>query len=486
MMITAAYVRYRAVAGGLGALLLILAGTMLLPLPWSFTPGAESWRPLLLSALPTAAAGGLLRLLGRGTTELRRRDTYLLVTLAWLLAATAGALPYMFSGVLPSFTNAFFESMSGFTTTGASVITDVEVVPPGILFWRSLTHWLGGMGIMVLLVAMLSALGMGGLQVMKAEAPGPTVERVATRVRETAQALWIAYVVLTAAQVLCLWALGMSLFDALNHSFATLATGGFSTRNASLGAFTPAMQWVTTLFMYLAGVNFALFVGAFQSRSPGPIWRDPEFRLYTWVTVGSGVALTILIAGPKMGLLDALRHGAFQASSIMTTTGFATHDFDQWPWAAKWILGLLSVIGASTGSTGGAVKIMRFLVLIKQAAGEFARQIQPRVVRQVKLGSRVVPEELVVNIQQFFFLYMAVLGAGTLILSATGLDLLSSLSAAGATLGNIGPGLGVVGPMTNYNALTDVATWTGSVLMLLGRLELWTVLVLFSPAFWRR
>ena len=481
------FIHYRPVASGLGTMLLILAACMLATLAWAFTPGAEAWEPLLQSAAPTAATGGLLRWFGRGKTELNRRDTYLLVTLAWLAAAAAGALPYIFSGVLPSFTDAFFESMSGFTTTGASVMTDVEVVPPGILFWRSLTHWLGGMGIMVLLVAMFSALGVGGLQVMRAEAPGPTVERVSVRVRQTAQALWITYVVLTIVQVLLLWGLGMSLFDALNHSFATMATGGFSTKNLSLGAFSPALQWVTTIFMYLAGVNFVLFVGAFQARSPGPIWRDPEFRLYTGVTLASGLGLAVLIAGPQqMHWWDALRHGAFQASSIMTTTGYATDDFNKWPFAAQAILGLLSVIGASTGSTGGAVKIMRFLVLFKQAANEFAQQLQPRVVRHVKLGSRVVPHEMVINIQQFFFLYIGVLGLGWLVLAGTGLDLVSALSAAGATLGNIGPGLGVVGPMSNWSHLTDLGTWTGSILMMLGRLELYTVLVLFSPAFWRR
>lgn len=486
-MTAMAHLQYRVVFSGLGTLLLILAGTMLLPLPWAFTPGKEAWRPLLLSAVPTAVAGGAMILACRGHhSELRRRDTYLLVTLAWLAAAAFGGLPYLFSGVLPSFTDSFFETMSGFTTTGASVLTDVEVVPPGILMWRSLTHWLGGMGIMVLLVALLSALGMGGLQVMRAEAPGPTVERLASRIRETAQALWITYVVMTIVQILLLWWLDMSLFDAINHSFATMATGGFSTRNASLGAFSPAIQWVTTLFMFLAGVNFALYVSAFQGRTTGAIWRDPEFRLYSSVTVGSTLLIMLFLAGPKMAWGDALRHAAFQTSSIMTTTGFATHDFDRWPVAAQMILGLLSVAGACTGSTGGAVKMMRFLVLFKQAASEFARQVQPREIRQVRLGNRAVPDEMVLNIQQFFFLYIAALATGWLILTATGLDLVSSITAAAATLGNIGPGLGVVGPMTNFSSLTGVAKWTCSILMLLGRLELYTVLVLFSPAFWRR
>lgn len=480
------HLHYRAVFYSLGTLLLVLAAAMLLPMPWAFQPEEEAWQPLLLSALPTTLAGLLLRLRGRGNAELRRRDTYLLVTLAWVSAAVVGALPYLWSGVLPSFTDAFFESMSGFSTTGASVLTDVEAVPPAILFWRSLTHWLGGMGIMVLLVALLSALGVGGLQVMRAEAPGPTVDRLTTRVRETAQALWLAYVAFTALQVLLLWALGMSLFDALNHAFATMATGGFSTRNASLGAYSPAIQWVTTIFMYLAGVNFALFVGAVQARTTRLFWRDPEFRLYTTVSLGASLVLALMTAGPEMTFSDALRHGSFQALSILTTTGFATQDYTQWAVGAQAVLGLLCVAGACTGSTGGGIKMMRYLVLMKQAASELAIQVQPRWVRQVRLDSRTVSDHLVSHIQQFFFLYLAALGLGFLILAGTGLDLVSSFSAAAATLGNVGPGLGIVGPVGNYSSLTDLAKWTSSGLMLLGRLELYTVIILLSPAFWRR
>lgn len=478
--------QHRTVTSGLGNLLLVVAASMLLPLPWAFVPGAESYQPLLLAAGLSALAGAALRLLGGSTGELKRKDTYLLVTLAWLVAAAAGSLPYLLSGVLPSFTNAFFESMSGFTTTGASVLTDIEAVPPGILLWRSLTHWLGGMGIMVLLVALLSALGVGGLQVMRAEAPGPTLERVSTRVRETARALWLAYVALTALQALLLWGLGMSLFDAINHAFSTMATGGFSTRYASMGAYSPAIQWVTTLFMFLAGVNFALFVGAVNSRSGRLFWRDPEFRLYAGVTLIAVSTLTLLVGSGGMNWTDALRHGSFQALSILTTTGFATYDYTQWSVGAQGLLGMLSVVGACAGSTGGGVKIIRYLVMMKHAAAEFARQIQPRAVRQIKLDRRVVPDEMVMHIQQFFFLYLGALGAGFLLFAASGMDLVSSFSAAAVTLGNVGPGLGEVGPVSNYASLTAGAKWTATALMLLGRLELYTVLVLFSPLFWRR
>ena len=475
-----------AVLFSLGNLLLVIAAAMLLPLPYAFTPGQESWRALLLSAAVTAVAGLGLRLLGKGNAELRRRNTYLLVTLAWLAAALAGSLPYLWSGVIPSFLDAFFESMSGFTTTGASVLVDIEAVPPGILLWRSLTHWLGGMGIMVLLVALLSALGVGGLQVMRAEAPGPTLERTSTRVRETAQALWLAYVALTGLQALLLWALGMSFFEAINHAFSTMATGGFGTRNASMGGFSPAIQWVTTLFMFLAGVNFALFVGALNARSTGAFWRDPEFRLYTTVSVGASLLLTVLVAGDGMAWGEALRHGAFQALSILTTTGFATFDYTGWPVGAQAILGMLAMAGACTGSTGGGVKIMRYLVMMKQAAAEFALQLQPRVVRQVRLDSRPVADGMVTHIHQFFFLYLGALGLGFLLMAASGMDLVSSFSAAAVTLGNVGPGLGIVGPASNYSTLPDLAKWTSIALMLLGRLELYTVLVLFSPTFWRR
>lgn len=477
---------YLAISYHLGMLLMILAGTMLLPLPWAWGPGPASWSALLLSALPTFAVGLILRVVGRSDVEFRRRDTFVLVTLAWILAAAAGALPYLWSGTLTSFTDAFFESMSGFTTTGSTVLTDVEAVPPGILFWRSLTQWLGGMGIMVLLVAVFSTLGVGGLQVMRAEAPGPAVERLTTRVRETARALWLMYVALTALQTLLLWGLGMSPYEALNHAFTTMATGGFGTRNASVGAFSPAIQWVITVFMFLAGVNFALYVGALQARDVRSFWRDPEFRLYTAASVGATLVVTLLLGSGAGPWPEALRHGAFQALSIMTTTGYATQDYTRWPMGAQAVLGLLSVAGACAGSTGGGIKMVRHLVLIKQAVREFARLIHPRLVSQIRLAGRAIPDEMVVHIHQFFFLYFGLLGVGFIILAATGLDLVSAMSAAAVTLGNVGPGLGVVGPVGNFSALTDTAKWTTSLLMLFGRLELYTVLVLLSPAFWRR
>lgn len=479
-------VRQRGVFYFLGSVMLILALAMLLPLPWAFQPGAESWRALLYSAGITAAVGLLLRLLGQSGVELRRRETFLVVTLAWVMAASAGALPYLFSGVLHSFTDAFFEAMSGFTTTGSSVLADVEAVPPAILLWRSLTHWLGGMGIVVLLVAMLSSLGIGALMVMNAEAPGPTVTRLAPQLYKTARMLWLTYVVLTAVLVLIQVCLGVSLFDALNLAFATMATGGFSTRNASLGAFSPAVQWVHILFMYLAGTNFSLFVMSVQGRSLRSLWRDEEFRLYTGITVGFSLATSLVLALQQgTPWLEALRHGTFQVVSVLTTTGYISQDFNQWPAAALALLGLVALVGGCIGSTAGGVKVMRYLVLFKQFQISFARQLQPRVVRHVQVNGRPMSEELVTNTQQFFVLYFMTLGAGYLLFSLAGLDPLSGLTAAVTTLGNIGPGLGAIGAAGNFGSLPVLAKWTGSVLMMLGRLELYTVLVLFSPAFWR-
>jgi len=476
----------RAVAHNLGILLMILGMAMLTPIPWSLIDQDGSWKALLQAGILTSSCGGALSLWGKRPEQLRRRDTFLLVTLAWVCAAAAGALPYLFSGVMTTYTDAFFESMSGFSTTGSSVLTNIEVVPGAILLWRSMSQWLGGMGIMVLVVAVLSALGVGGLQVMRAEAPGPVVERLFTRVRETARALWLAYVALTITLVLILIALDMTLFDALNHSFTTMATGGFGTKNASMGAFSPTIQWVTTLFMFMAGVNFALFVGAISARNPALFWRDPEFRLYLGLTGGAITVIAVIVFANGLQWAEALRHSAFQVVSVITTTGFVTADYSQWPVGAQAILGLLALCGASAGSTGGGVKVVRYLVLIKQGAKELALMVQPKSIRQIRLDDRVIPEEMVAHIHQFFFLYMVSLGLGFLVLSATGLDAISSLSAAATTLGNIGPGAGVIGPVNNFAALTDTAKWTCSILMLLGRLELYTVLVIFSPTFWRQ
>lgn len=470
----------------LGSVLLILALAMLLPLPWAFQPGRASWRPLLCSAGLTAGIGALFWLGGQGGVELGRREAYLVVTLAWVLAATVGAFPYLFSGVAHSFTDAFFESMSGFTTTGSTILPNLEAVPPAILFWRSISHWLGGMGIVVLVMAMLSATGVGGMTMMNAEAPGPTVARLSPRLRETAQMLWLTYVVLTAALVVVQLLLGMNLFDALNHAFSTIATGGFSTRQGSLGEYTPPIQWVHILFMYLSGINFSLFVMSIHGRSLKAFWLDEEFRLYTGVILAASLVASAAVALRGIPWTDALRHGTFQVVSIMTSTGYVTQDFTQWPTAALSVLGLVSLVGGSAGSTAGGIKMIRCLVLFKQFQVSFAQQLQPRIVRHVQVNRRVVPEQVVTNTQQFFVLYFATLAAGYLLFSLSGLDQLSSLSAAASALGNIGPGLGVIGAAGYFGSLPALAKWTASALMLLGRLELYTVLVLFSPAFWRR
>lgn len=475
----------------MGTLLLILGCALLTPIPWSLADGEGHWSAFAGAAALAGGLGGLLHWRTRqargASAELRRRDALLLVSLAWVAAAIVGAVPYLLTGTLGSFTDAVFESMSGFTTTGATVLTDIEVVSRSVLFWRALTHWLGGMGIMVLLVAVLASFGVGGMQVLRAESPGPSVERLTSRVRETAAILWLLYVGLTGAQVILYMVLGMSLFDALAHAFATMATGGFSTRNASLAAFSPAIQWVTVLFMFLAGTNFSLLVLAGRARRPGPLVRNPEFRVYLGVTLtGIAIIAAILWRRTGAGWEEGLRHAAFQVVSIITTTGFATQDFNLWPSFAHGTLLLLFLAGACAGSTGGGIKMFRYLVLAKQTLVELTRALHPRAVLQVRIGDRPLPDELVSSTQQFFALYVGALGLGLFVLTGTGLDTESAYTAAAATLGNIGPGLGSVGPAANYAHLPPLGKWTTTFLMLIGRLELYTVLALFSRVFWRR
>lgn len=472
----------------LGAMLLYLSGTLLTALPFSlyFHDGAAT--SFLLSALTTASCGGVLFYFCRSRKELSLREGFAVVTFGWALFALFGALPYIYSGAIPSPLDAVFETMSGFTTTGSTILTNVEALPKSLLFWRALTHWLGGMGIIVFSLAILPMLGVGGMQLFKAEVPGPTADRLKPRIQDTAKLLWGVYLLLTAAETLLLILGGMSFFDALCHSFATLATGGFSTRNASVGAFNSAyIEWVVILFMFLAGVNFTLHLQALRGKL-GNFFGNEELRFYSWITLGTiGLIMVFnMTSGTYPGLFDNLRYSAFQVTAILTTTGFATADYEIWPVIAQYLLIILMFIGGCAGSTGGGMKVVRVLLIFKHAQVQMFRLIHPRAVRLVKLGKRPVDNEVLAGVLGFFALYIGILIFAALLLAMTGMDLVSGAAAALACLSNIGPGLGSVGPVDNFAHVPALGKLVLIFCMLMGRLELLTVLVLFFPSFWRK
>lgn len=468
-----------------GALLLGTAAALVVCALVGLALGDGSFRPLALSALLAAAVGGAARTLTPVPEDLNIREGFLIVTLSWVTAALFGALPFLLSGAIAEPAQAFFESMSGFTTTGSTVLADVEAVPPGILLWRSTTQWLGGMGIIVLGIAVLPYLGVGGMQLFRAEVPGPTPDRLRPRIRETARLLWTVYAGLTAALTL-LYALGgMTWFEAVNHAFTTLPTGGFSTRNDSLGGFSPFIQWVAIVFMYLAGINFTLHYRAL-TRGVSPYLRDREWRLYTGLMLLAILLVAWTLRHQPDGAEKILRDAAFQVVSVTTTTGFGTADYEAWTPFAQLVLFLLFFVGGMAGSTGGGPKVIRVLLTLKHGLQEIRKHLHPRAVFVTKVGGTAVPEPVMLNVLAFMLLYAGLFGLGTLAMAALGLSLPSAAGAAATALSNVGPGLDQVGPTDNFGFLP----WQGhlllSFLMLVGRLELYTVLLLFHPGLWRR
>ena len=395
----------------------------------------------------------------------------------------------MLSGAIPSFTDAFFETMSGYSTTGASVLSDIEALPHGVLFWRSLTHWIGGMGIIVLSLAILPFLGVGGMQLFKAEIPGPVVDKLAPRIAQTAKILWVVYAILTAVETALLMLGGMSLFDALCHTFGTMATGGFSTRNASVTAFGSAyIEYVIILFMAIAGANFSLHYHALRGNLQ-VYWRSHEFRFYLML-IGGAVVLIAAASTFRTGNYatweEAFRKTLFQVVSIVTTTGFATDDYELWTVSAQLILLGLMFVGGCAGSTGGGMKVMRVHLLLKFVIREVTRLIHPRAVVPVRMAGAPVDRDVVANVLGFFVLYILIYGTGTFLMSALGMDIPTAMGAVAATLGNVGPGLGDVGPLDNYGFVPAMGKWLLSLLMLMGRLEIYTVIVLLSRSTWQR
>lgn len=414
------------------------------------------------------------------------REGFIAVVASWVVATVFGAIPFVLTGVFGPL-DALFESISGFTTTGASVLTDYAQ-PHGIMFWRSLSQWYGGMGIVVLFIALLPAVGGGAIRLFAAEAPGPSSERLTPRLRDTAKRLWYIYAGLSVAEILILMAVGLGPFSAITHTFSTMATGGFSPEPASIGAFGSwSVELVIVVFMALAGINFALYY-AFLLGRRWAILRDPEFRLYLGIVVVSTVVVgaSLMIARSHFGFTHAFREAMFQVVSLQTTTGYVTADFDGWNTFAKTLLLLLMFVGGSAGSTAGGMKVVRILVLSKNANRVLSQAVHPHAVIPVRVGRRVVPNTIVSGVLGFFFLYMAVFAVGTLLLATSNLSLVTSASAVAATLNNVGPGLELVGATLHYAPIDPFGKVVLMILMLLGRLELLAVMLPFTRAFWKR
>ena len=446
---------------------------------------------IFTAAVITLAVGTWVYLRTRFKGDLTTREGFAIVTLAWGATAFFGALPYLFTGAITSPVAAFFEAMSGFTTTGATVFADIESLPHGILFWRALTHWLGGMGIIVLVIAVLPFLGVGGMQLFKAEVPGPTPERLRPRITQTAKLLWLVYFGLTAAEAGLYLLGGMDAFDAVTHSFATLATGGFSTKNASIAHFDSAyIEWVTIAFMYLAGVNFTLHLRAVSGSFD--FFKDQEWRFFTYVVLCASAAIAVvnLLAGSYPaaggGAEAAIRDATFQAVSIVTTTGFVSADYELWVPGAQLCLFALFFVGGMAGSTGGGIKTVRVLLLLKQTANELRRHLHPQAVLLARVGRKPVKEQVLANVVGFVILYLLICLIGAMILGLMGMDLETAIGAAIATVGNVGPGYGDVGATDNYGWMSNPALAVLSLFMLVGRLEIYTVLLLFHPETWKR
>ena len=491
---------YQIILHVMGLLLLCNGGFMLLAtlVSWFYQDGVTL--EISTAALLTLFVGTLLMFTTRGhSKEVKVREGYIIVTFGWIFMALSGALPYVISESIPSFTNAFFETMSGYTTTGASILNDIESIPKGILFWRSLTHWIGGMGIIVLAIAILPLLGIGGMQLFSAESPGPSADKLKPRITDTAKRLWLIYVSYTLAETILLWAAGMTFFDAINHAFSTLSTGGFSTKNASVAFWNdnPLIQYIIIIFMLLAGSNFVLSYFAFKGKI-SRVLHDDEFKWYM-IFIAGFTAISALVvyfqADVSISSIDhpmvwgegesAFRHSLFQVLTVITTTGFVSADYTMWtPFLTILYFGLF-FLGGSAGSTAGGVKVMRHIIMIKNGIIEFRRTLHPNAILPVRFNGKSISKEIVFNILGFFILYMLSFIIGAVVLAALGLDFETAIGGAASSLGNIGPAFGGLSPVNNFDMLPDFGKWWTSFLMLIGRLELFTVLIILTPFFWR-
>lgn len=477
----------RVVSRLLGTLLSFLGAAMAIPLVISLAAGEEDASAFLIAGVITVVTGLVFRLAGNDD-PLTHRESFIVVTLGWVMAALLGGLPFSLSGVCSGYVDAVFEAMSGVTTTGATVLSDLETLPLGILFWRTFLTWLGGMGFVVLSIAILPKLRIGGRELFDAEAPGISHERLTPRIRQTAATLWGIYAGLTFLQAILLLLGGMNLFDALLHAFSTVATGGFSTRSLSVGGFQSAyVELVILVFMVLGGMNFTLHYHVVRTGSLRHVWKNTECIAYLAIlVVGTLIVASDLTGRGVSSLLEALRLAGFQVASITTTTGFTTANYDAWPTFSKTVLFALMFVGGSAGSTSGGVKVVRHVIIAKHVFRELVRLVHPRALRFVTLDGRAIDEPVVSSVLGFVLLYALIFVVGTVMVSASGLEMVDSATAVAAAIGNVGPGFGNVGPYSTYADLPGHTKIFLGFLMLVGRLEIYSALVLFLPHLWRR
>jgi len=481
--------RWRYILNIIGILIIFLGISMVFALLWGIYYQDGSVQPLLRSLEITLLSGFLLYLFSRSpkTDYISHKEGMAIVTIGWIVVGFFGALPFYIGGTFDLFVDAYFESVSGFTTTGSSVMTNIESVAKGLLFWRSLIQWIGGMGIIVLSVAILPFLGVGGMQLYKAEVPSPVPDKLKPRVRDTAMILWKVYALISLAQVILLMFGGMDLFDSICHTFTTMPTGGFSPKNASVAHYNSTyIDMVINFFMLVAGINFALHYQLLRGK-PLVFWKDSECRFFL-VTVLILVAIVSLniYGSVYQSIAQALRYGSFQVISILTTTGYATADYEQWPAFSQLVLLLCMFIGASAGSTGGGMKCLRVMLYLKYCYRELFSLIHPHSVTQIKIQGKPVPEDVMRSVLGFMGLYTGLFALSAVLLAWLGVDLVTAIAAVAATLGNIGPGLGMVGPVDNFAQIPYLGKWLLVWCMLLGRLEIYTVIILLVPEFWRK
>lgn len=480
---------YKFVFHFLGFLLILIGILMLAGIPFSIYYNDNDINILLLSGFITSFSGFVPWILTKKNIdkEIGKREGYLIVTAGWFFMSLFGSLPFIMSGYIPSITDAFFETVSGFTTTGATILGDIEKLPHGLLFWRSMTHWIGGMGIIVLSIAILPLLGIGGMQLYQAEVAGPTKDKLHPRVQETAKRLWAIYVLFTLLETFLLLLGGMNLFDSLCHSFGTLASGGFSTKNQSIAYYnSPYIEYVIIIFMFIAGTNFSLHYLALKGNIKN-YFQDSEFRFYS-----SFILLLVLTTGiflifnNNISPESSFRQAAFSYISVLSSTGFSTVDYQLWAPFFTEIFLILLLFGACAGSTSGGVKMVRYQLLLKNSLLEFKRLIHPNAIIPVRHNGKAVQPDIIAKVGGFVLLYLFIFGLSSVVLNITGMDSTSAMGSVAACLANIGPGLNSTGPVTNYSSVPDLGKWVLSFVMILGRLEIFSVLILFSPSYWKK
>ncbi|MCK5659846.1 MAG: TrkH family potassium uptake protein [Methanosarcinales archaeon] len=484
-------VNFNTVFNVVGSLLRFLAVLMFIPVGVAYYYN-EPLSPFLIATAITGISGILINMGTHKAGEYKVRESFAIVAFGWLAVAIFGALPYVFNGVSPI--DAFFESMSGFTTTGSTIFTDIEAHTKSLLFWRSFTQWLGGMGIIVLFIAILPKLAVAGRQLFKAEVPGPTSDKLRPRLRETAKILWAVYLFLTYVEIMLLYLSGrfldipqMSLYDAVTTSFSTLATGGFSPQAESIAAYnSPVVEGIIIVFMFLAGANFALHYRTIYGDRKA-LFKDKEFQVYSGITLFAVLFIAFeLWLRLGEGLFESFMHSAFQVVAVMTTTGFATTDFNVWPESTRFVLFLLIFIGGCAGSTGGGMKVVRVAMLIKYSFHEMFRMLHPKAVKKLRFGQMPVSDDVMKSIISFFILYMLIFLVSSMLMLLTGLDIISATSSVATALSNVGPGFALVGPMQNFSFIHPAGKVLLALLMWVGRLEVFTVLVLLMPEFWKK